>query len=60
MTNYTSEERCALEAMQAALQALNNARLLADKAGYGALLTGALLDAYLATQYSIYAAQDRI
>ena len=60
MTNYTSEERCALEAMKSALQTLDNARQLSEKAGYGSLLTGALWDAYRAIKYSIDVAQDRI
>ena len=60
MTNYTLEERRALEAMKSALQALDNARQLAEKAGYGSILTGALWDAYRAIQYSIDMAQDRI
>ena len=60
MTNYTLEERRALEAMQVALQALNNARQLSEKAGYGTFLTGALLDADRAIKYSIDVAQDRI
>ena len=58
--NYTSEERRALEAIKSALQALDNARQLAEKAGHGSLLTGALWDAYRSTQYSIDVAQDRI
>lgn len=53
------DEKVANEAIQEALKALQRACELSERAGYGSLLLGSLLDAQRSAQYAYDAALGR-
>lgn len=55
----SADEVAANEAIKTALQAIQRARELSERAGYGSLLTGALFNAQGDTQYALDMAQGR-
>lgn len=55
----SADEAAANEAIKVALQALNRARELCERAGYGSLVAGALFNAQRDTQYALEAVTGR-
>lgn len=49
----SADEVAANEAIKAALQAIQRARALCERAGYGSLVTGTLFNAQRDTQYAL-------
>lgn len=55
----TSDESVANEAIKAALKAIQRARELSERAGYGTLVVGPLVDAQREAQYALDTALGR-
>lgn len=55
----TSDETTATDAIKDALKALQRARELSERAGYGTLVVGPLVDAHRETQYALDTALGR-
>jgi hypothetical protein len=55
----TSDESTANEAIKDALKAIQRARELSERAGYGSLVVGSLVDAQREAQYALDTALGR-
>ena len=55
----SADETAANDAIKTALQAIQRARELCERAGYGGLVTGALFNAQRDTQYALDMASGR-